>query len=137
MGNIVKSLRCLLLLVVALVASGAANAVELAARTSRSDGVVVKVTPKNLVAGAAAWEFAVELDTHSGNLSDDLVKNSVLLDARGSEHAPLAWEGAGPGGHHRAGTLRFKGLATLPDAIELQIRRPGEPAPRSFRWTLK
>ena len=137
MGHIVKSLRCLLLLAAALVASGAASAAELAARTSRADGVVVKVTPKSIVAGAAVWEFAVELDTHSQDLSDDLVRNSVLVDAQGARHAPLAWEGAPPGGHHRSGALRFKGLATLPDAMELQIRRPGESAPRSFRWKLK
>ena len=77
------------------------------------------------------------LDTHSQDLSDDLLKTAVLVDAQGGRHAPLAWQGAPPGGHHREGVLRFKGLGALPDAIELQIRRPGEAAPRAFLWKLK
>ena len=137
MAKIVNALRCLLLAGAALMASGAANAAELGTRASSMGGVTVKVTPKSVEPDAAAWEFAVVLDTHSQDLSDDLMKNSVLVDAQGVRHAPLAWEGSPAGGHHRSGALRFKGLATLPEAIELQMRRPGEPAPRSFRWKLK
>jgi len=132
-----KMFRGLLLAVAAFVASGAATAAGLETRASSAAAVTVRVTPKSIEPGAAAWEFAVVLETHSQDLSDDLVKNSVLIDAKGGRHEPLAWEGAPPGGHHRSGVLRFKGLAKLPDAIELQIRRPGEPAPRSFRWKLK
>ena len=33
--------------------------------------------------------------------------------------------------------LQFKPLSPLPEVIELRITRPGEPAPRSFRWKLK
>jgi hypothetical protein len=130
-------LRGLLFASAALFASSAATAAELGPRTTSVSGVTVKVTPKRIAPDAAAWEFAVVLDTHSQDLSDDLAKNSVLVDAQGVRHAPLAWDGAPPGGHHRAGVLRFKGLGTLPDAIELQIRRLGEPAPRAFRWNLK
>ena len=59
------------------------------------------------------------------------------IDAKGVRHAPVAWEGSAPGGHHRSGVLRFKGLGSQADAVELQIRRRGEAAPRSFRWKLK
>jgi hypothetical protein len=128
--------RSIFLLVAALMASDAANAGELGTRTSNAGGVTVSVKAKSVEPGAAVWEFDVALNTHSQDLGDDLVKNSVLVEANG-RHEPLAWEGAPPGGHHRSGTLRFKGLAKLPDAIELQIRRPGEPAPRSFRWKLR
>jgi hypothetical protein len=130
-------LRSLLFLSAALFALGAATAAELGPRTSSAAGVTVKVTPKRVAADAAAWELAVVLDTHSQDLGDDLLRNSVLVDGRGGRHVPLAWEGAPPGGHHRAGVLRFEGLGTLPEGIELQIRRPGEPAPRVFRWKLK
>jgi hypothetical protein len=99
--------------------------------------VTVKVTPKDVAPGSATWVFAVVLDTHSQDLSDDLVKSSTLLDARGGRQAPLAWEGAPPGGHHREGMLRFKSLGPAPGAFELQIRRPGESAARVFRWNLK
>lgn len=118
-----------------LAAAGSAS--ELEQKTSSAAGVTVKVTPRSVAPGAASWEFGVVLDTHSQALDDDLAKSAVLVDSRGVRHAPFAWEGAPPGGHHREGVLRFKGLTALPDAIELQITRPGEPAPRAFRWTLK
>ena len=121
----------------ALVAASAVAAGELDTRSSTAAGVTVKVTPKDVAPGSATWTFVVVLDTHSQDLSDDLVKSSVLLDAQGVRYAPLAWEGAPPGGHHREGVLRFKTPTPAPQAIELQIRRPGESAPRSFRWTLK
>lgn len=121
----------------ALVAVSAVAAGELDTRRSSAAGVTVKVTPKDVAPGSATWAFVVVLDTHSQDLSDDLVKTSALLDAQGVRYAPLAWEGAPPGGHHREGVLRFKGLGPAPGAFELQIRRAGEAAPRSFRWTLK
>lgn len=137
MTAVINVFRCLLLAVAALMASGVASAAELGTRTSSAGGVTINVTAKSVAPGAAVWEFEVVLDTHSQDLSDDLLKTAVLVDAKGGRHAPLAWQGAPPGGHHREGVLRFKGLAALPDAIELQIRRPGEAAPRSFRWKLK
>jgi hypothetical protein len=137
MTAIANLFRCLLLTLAALLASGVASAAELGTRTSSAGGVTVSVTATSVAPGAAVWEFAVVLNTHSQDLSDDLMKNSVLIDAKGSRHSPIAWEGSPPGGHHRKGVLRFKGLAALPDAIELQIRRPGETAPRAFSWNLK
>lgn len=133
----VQSLRQVLLAAAALVIAGAAFAAGLETRSSSAAGVTVKVTPKDVAPGSATWAFDVVLDTHSRDLSDDLVKSSVLLDAQGARYSPLAWEGAPPGGHHRAGVLRFKGLGPASGAFELQIHRPGEGAPRSFRWTLK
>ncbi len=114
-----------------------AAAAELGTQKSSDRGVTVAVTPKNVAAGAKTWDFTVLLDTHSGDLSDDLTKNAVLVDGRGTEYRPLAWEGAGPGGHHREGTLKFNPIAPAPAAIELRIQRQGEPSARSFRWQLK
>jgi hypothetical protein len=56
--------------------------------------VTINVTPKNLASDADSWEFAVVLDTHSQDLSDDLVKSSLLLDGAGGQHSPTAWDGA-------------------------------------------
>jgi hypothetical protein len=114
-----------------------AAAAELATEKSSDRGVTVAVTPQNLAGGAKTWEFKIVLDTHSANLNDDLTKSAVLLDGRGGRHEPIGWEGAGPGGHHREGVLRFEPVTPRPAAIELRITRPGEPAPRSFRWDLK
>jgi hypothetical protein len=137
MTTVKKALRGALVAVAALAFAGAASAAELEARTSRAAGVTVKVTPKDVAPGSGTWAFAVVLDTHSQDLSDDLVKDSALVDARGTRYAPVSWEGAPPGGHHREGVLRFKGLGPAPGAFELQVRRPGESAARVFRWNLK
>jgi hypothetical protein len=126
-------LACLLSAAVLLPAA----ATELATQKSSDRGVTVAVTPQNVSGDARSWDFKIVLDTHSGDLSDDLVKSTVLLDGTGAKHAPVAWDGAGPGGHHREGVLRFKPITPPPAAVELQIARPGEPKPRSFRWQLK
>lgn len=131
-----KTLFGLLVAATLLLNSAPAPAAELGARSSSASGVTVKVTPKDVSPQAAVWTFAVVLDTHSQDLRDDLARNAALVDARGGRHAPLAWEGAPPGGHHRAGVLRFKGLGAQAGALELQIQRAGEQAPRVFRWTL-
>ena len=112
-------------------------AAELTTQKSTDRGVTVDVTPQNLSAGASTWDFKVVLDTHSGDLSDDLLKTAVLLDGTGTRHAPVAWDSAVPGGHHREGVLRFKAVSPQPQAIELRIARPGEPSPRSFSWQLR
>jgi hypothetical protein len=105
-------------------------------RTSTANGVTIKVTPKALAADAAAWQFAIVLDTHSQDLSDDLAKAAVLIGPGGERYAPVAWEGAPAGGHHREGVLRFQAIRPFPAITELQIQRPGESAPRVFRWDL-
>ena len=121
---------------VTLLAAGA-FAAELAVQRSSAGGVAVAVTPQNLAAGAKSWDFKVVLDTHAGELNDDLVKTATLLDDKGGRHVPVQWEGAGPGGHHREGVLKFKPVSPTPATVDLQIKRAGEAKPRSFRWQLK
>ena len=123
-------------ILITLLAAGA-FAAELGVQRSSTSGVTVAVTPQGLDASAKSWDFKVVLDTHSGELNDDLVKTSTLIDDKGGRHVPLKWEGAGPGGHHREGTLSFSAIAPRPGAVELQIQRLGESKPRSFRWQLK
>jgi len=131
-----KTLFSLLLATTLLFNLQPGAAAELDARWSSAAGVTVKVTPKDVSPQAAVWTFAVVLETHSQDLRDDLAKTAALVDARGGRHAPLAWEGAPPGGHHRAGVLRFKGLGVQAGALELQLQRPGEQGPRVFRWRI-
>ncbi len=121
----------------ALAGSPEAANPNLSTQTSSASGVTINVTPKNLASNADSWEFAIVFDTHSQDLSDDLVKSSLLLDGADGRHAPTAWDGAPPGGHHREGVLGFKPISPRPQSIELQITRAGEDAPRSFRWQLK
>ena len=114
------------------------NAAEtgFAPQTSNDRGVKVAVTPQNLLKEAKTWDFEVTLETHTQALSEDLVKSSTLI-SDGKQYAPLGWEGAPPGGHHRKGSLRFKTITPQPPLVELQIRLTGEAAPRSFKWFLK
>ncbi|MBE0627912.1 MAG: hypothetical protein IH606_24220 [Burkholderiales bacterium] len=118
-----------------LIVTGAQAASTLAPQSSREGGVSVQVTPRAL--SGSTWEFEFSINTHSGDLSEDLAKAVILVSDDGASRAPLGWEGAPPGGHHRKGVLRFKAITPQPQAIELKLQRPGEPAPRLFRWQLK
>lgn len=128
-------LQCLALVAAAAFAAGAASAAKLDPQTSSQSGVTVKVAPQTLAGGE--WEFSVVLDTHSQDLSDDLLKTATLALDGGSPIAPLAWQGDPAGGHHRKGVLRFKIAASSPASVELRLQRPGEAAPRVFRWQLR
>lgn len=106
------------------------------ARSTSDRGVTIKVTPKSIGTPDSRWEFTVVLDTHSADLSDDLVRSATLTTDEGRTFKPVSWEGAPPGGHHREGVLAFDVPAPRPGVIELRIARLGESAPRIFRWQL-
>ena len=114
-----------------------AAAVELATQKISQNGVTLAVTPRTLSSDAETWDFNLVLETHSQELSGDLTKSAVFLDGSGARYEPIAWDGAGPGGHHRQGVLRFKRITPQPQTIELQISRDGESGARVFRWELK
>lgn len=123
------------IVVTVFAASGAMAAAVLSTQTSSESGVTVNVTPRNMAAGT--WEFDVAFNTHSQELTDDLEKTALLVSDGRASHSPLKWQGDPPGGHHRKGVLQFKPVSPMPASIELQIKRSGETAPRSFRWQLK
>jgi hypothetical protein len=102
-------------------------------QSSVENGVTIKVTPKGLSGTATDWHFAVVLDTHSQELSDDLSKTAVL-HVSGQQIAAKAWSGAPAGGHHREGLLIFPAPANVPETIELRIQRANESSARTFRW---
>lgn len=123
-------------LIVALMIGGVSWATQaLQPQTSDQFSVSVKVTPNTLQGDV--WEFDVAFDTHSQDLSDDLLKTAMLVAADGSGVAPIEWQSDPPGGHHRKGVLRFKALKPAPATLELRIQRPGEATPRIFQWALK
>jgi len=132
-----KNLLILLLslpLMAAAFSVHAQDGAQAATQTSVQQGVTVKVTPRAVGADNARWQFAIVLDTHSSDLNDDMVNTATLITADGREIKPVAWLGAAPGGHHREGLLEFAMTAPWPNAIELKLERPGEAAPRVFRW---
>lgn len=111
----------------------AAAAGMAAAQSSTADGVTVKVTPVSS-GNARQLEFSVVFDTHSAELNDDLLQTATLTTADGRKTKPVRWSGAAAGGHHREGVLSFDIAEPGGGAVELAIARPGEPAPRVFRW---
>lgn len=120
------------------VPDGAALAQEgLKSQSSAAQGVTVKVAPGDLSAASKQWAFQIAFDTHSQDLADDLMKSAALIADGDKRYAPKAWEGDGPGGHHRSGTLVFDSVAPRPQTVELQLQRAGEAAPRSFRWQMQ
>ena len=115
----------------------AAFASDLASQTSESGGVTIAVKPVDVSAKAAAWSFQVSLSTQTQDIGDDLLRTAYIVDRAGKKKLlPTAWDGDAPGGRHRKGVLSFKPLTPLPKAIELRVQRPGENAPRMFRWDL-
>ncbi|MBI5303873.1 MAG: hypothetical protein HY868_17180 [Chloroflexi bacterium] len=81
--------------------------------------------------------FDVAMNTHSVELADDMTKVSILRDNAGKEYKPTGWEGAGPGGHHREGKLKFAAMTTKPQYVELVIKDLAKVPERAFRWELK
>lgn len=135
--NAAKMLSLSLSLSFALASASAVAARPLERVTSSAGGVTVAVQPVDLSPGAKSWDFDVTLNTHVSPLEQDLAKVSVLVDANGGRHAPLAWKGDAPGGHHRKGTLEFAPIGGSPAYVELQIRDVGTPEARTFRWRLR
>ena len=121
----------------ALVATLAASLVvagwHSATQKSTVQGVTIAVTPGNLDAETGLWDFAVALDAPGQKLQDDLMASAVLV-GDGRSVRPIWWEGARPGGSHRAGVLKFNALKPRPKQLELRIQRPEEPKPRVFRF---
>ena len=96
--------------------------------TSNENNVEFQVTP------LSSSKFEIAISTHSVQLDFDLTQISKLKDNSGKEYEPLNWDGAGPGGHHRSGTLTFKPVDKNAKSITLVIT---DSARREFKWDLK
>jgi len=99
------------------------------------EAVTVTVTPLDLSIDSKEWKFDVVMNTHSVELDQDIVEATILVDNPGEEYKPLRWEGAGPGGHHREGTLVFAPIKPYPQHLNLFIKDISG-VKRSFAWIL-
>lgn len=104
-------------------------------KVSAEGEVTVKITPLELSSKASEWRFEVGINTHSLELSQNLVDVAVLVDGQGKEYRPINWQGPGPGGHHREGILTFKPIVPTPKSVELKILNIGAPV-RGFVWDI-
>lgn len=111
--------------------TGATPGPSLPSRTATAGPVEVRVTPRAIDATGA--RFSVVLDNHEVDLTGDYAAASTLT-VGGAAWSGARWSGAGPGGHHRSGTLSFTagGRATGP----VELRLGGLPKPVTLRWTL-
>ncbi len=104
--------------------------------SNRENRVRVDVVPVQLEFGKSA-KFEIRMNTHSGDLSQDLVSVSTLKDDNGREYRPVDWQGAPPGGHHRTGVLEFPALNGNTKSVTLVIRDVANVPERIFKWNLK
>lgn len=100
-------------------------------QTDNDGEVEIVITPKIY---DKEWFFEIALNTHSEELTVDIMKAMILLDDKGREYAPLAWNGDPPGGHHRSGILRFAPISPQPASIILKIIGVGGVGERNFFW---
>lgn len=112
--------------------SESTSAAGLATRTVEAGDVTVKVTPERVDRTGA--ELAVVLDTHSVELDLDIAANARLV-VDGTTWTDVTWDGAGPGGHHREGTLRFNSAGRATGTAELTIDGLDEPVQAT--WNLE
>jgi hypothetical protein len=75
--------------------------------------------------------FGITLDTHSGDLELGLDK-AATLSVAGRTWPTLAYQGDGPGGHHREGTLRFRGTGPVAGPVRLTV--VGLERPITLTW---
>ena len=101
----------------------------LATRTVKFDGLDVVVTPARIDATGAAFNIA--FDTHTGATGIDVAAKATLT-VGGATWSGATWSGDGPGGHHRAGTLRFR--AGGPPSGTARLSIAGLPGPLTVTW---
>lgn len=106
------------------------------ARSDDQNRVRVDVRPVQLLPGKPA-KFEIRMNTHSGDLSQDLVTASILKDNSGLEYRPIKWDGSPPGGHHRSGVLEFPELGYTAQSITLVIRELADVPERVFNWSIE
>lgn len=104
-------------------------------RADEQGSVTIKVTPEGIFGGQG--KFRIVFNTHSVDLNQDLLETAVLMDDQGNTYKPTRWDGSGPGGHHREGTLVFDSINSAASSVELHLRSIGEVPERLFKWNLK
>lgn len=105
-------------------------------KTNEESSVTIEATPLELGQEAKTWRFNVVLDTHSVDLSQDMVEVSFLADNQGNVYQPTAWEGPPPGGHHLEGVLVFDAVEPTPSSVNLVIKDIGGTPERLFEWEI-
>ena len=102
----------------------------LSTRSITAGDVTVKLTPIRLDSQGAV--ISVAFDTHTQELDLDVAK-SARLTVAGIEWSGAAYSGAGPGGHHREGELRFPVGGPIEKTVRLTITGLSQPVRAEWR----
>ncbi len=88
------------------------------------------MTPVTLDGSGAV--FRITLTTHTGSVDlDPAAAAQLRVDGAPSDDA--TWDGPGPGGHHREGTLRF--ATSIPSGAAVELRITDSPSEATGTWT--
>lgn len=112
------------------------NSLAYKAQSDNQNSVRVDVRPVQLLPGKQA-KFEIRMNTHSGNLGQDMLAVCTLKDNNGREYRPTSWNGSPPGGHHRSGVLEFSELEDAARSITLVIREVADVPQRVFNWSIE
>jgi hypothetical protein len=114
----------------------AVDAAAYKAKSNKQNRVRVDVRPVQLLPGKPA-KFEIRMNTHSEELSQDMLAVVTLKDNKGREYQATNWKGSPPGGHHLSGVLEFPELDGNPESITLVIRLIADGSDRTFKWSVK
>jgi hypothetical protein len=135
-GRIYGIFRIAALVVVTVAAGLTVDAGAYEMRSNAENRVRVDVKPVQLAPGQPA-KFEVRMNTHSKTLGEDMVAVSSLKDNAGRVYQATAWQGSGPGGHHRKGVLEFPKLEHNTASITLIIKGIANIPERIFMWPVE
>ena len=77
------------------------------------------------------------MNTHSVNLSFDMLKISKLVDSNGETFLPAEWQGPAGGGHHRSGTLIFLNIPEEIEILNFILSPGGKFTDLDFEWIIQ
>ena len=103
---------------------------DLGTRTVQAGGVEVTMSALALDRSGAA--FRLVFDTHTVELALDPAA-SARLTVNDSQVDGASWDGQGPGGHHREGTVRF--TTAIPAGAAVELRITGLPQDAIGTWS--
>lgn len=103
---------------------------SLPTKTTEVNEITVEVSPRRVNSRGAV--IAIILDTHEGALDVDLRRRSTLT-VDGTPWPVDSYQGDGPGGHHREGTLRFRSAGPVSASMRLVITGLGGTAKLSWK----
>tara|TARA_B100000508_G_scaffold89939_1_gene70076 strand:+ start:854 stop:1327 length:474 start_codon:yes stop_codon:yes gene_type:complete len=113
--------------------NGQLQAGEYSEQTDDTGPVSVTVKPLSL-SDSGDWTFELTLQTHSVDLTMDIVESVVLIAGDGSEIKPTSWDGDPPEGHHRTGIVSFSAPDSDSQSITIEVRNVAGVPAREFSW---